>query len=98
MNSVVVLAVFLVLALIWTGLWLWVLASSRRPAPYSRICSRLGLLRRRLFYAILVIAILLFSISMFWLPYPLVRASTVGKRQVVVNAIGQPVAVDPQPA
>lgn len=89
MNPAIIFGVFLVLAVVWTGIWLWVLVSSRRPAPYPGIYSTVNILRRRLFYAILAIAIVVFGISMFWLPYPLVRAETVGKPQLVVNATGQ---------
>ncbi|WP_152412820.1 cytochrome c oxidase subunit II [Nitrolancea hollandica] len=84
-----VFAIFLGLALIWSAVWIWVLRSARHPEPYSEVAPKTAVLRRRALYILLPIFVLIFGISMWWLPYPQVRASTIGPPQVVVNVTGQ---------
>jgi cytochrome c oxidase subunit 2 len=90
MNPHLVFGIFIILGGLWTGIWVWAMASSRRATiPYTAVASRVGTLRPCLFYALLAIAIVAFGISMVWLPYPLTRVSTFGQPRIVVDAVAQ---------
>ncbi len=89
MVAKLVLGVFCVLGAAWTAVWVWVLVRSRQKVSYSDVYPRLSLLRRRSFYVILAVAIVLFLFSVTWLPYQAIRARTVGPPQVVVEVTGR---------
>lgn len=80
-----VFGLFLVLGVLWTGIWLWVLNSTRQSVPYETVSSHVAVLRRRLLYALLIALGIAFLGSMRWLPYRPVRATTLGAPQVTVE-------------
>ncbi len=89
MNPKFVFGAFIALNLVWTGVWIWVLASSRQTIPAEEVKPKVAALRRRLFYAILIVLGLVFLVSMRWLPYRPVRAMTLGQPKVTVDVVAQ---------
>lgn len=89
MNPQLVLGVLLILGLLWTLAWAWVLRSTRRTIPYAEVVPKVTSLRRRLFYVILAVMIVVFLVSMRWLPYRSVRAAVLGEPQVSVEVVAQ---------
>ncbi len=90
MNPQLIFGVLIVLGLIWTGVWGWILTGSRQTVPYTEVAPRVTVLRRRLFYLILAVMIVVFLVSMRWLPYRPVRATTLGPPQVTAAAWWRP--------
>lgn len=88
MTPELALRIFLFLGLVWTGIWAWVLLSSRHAVAYEEVTSRAAVLRRSLFFLFFVVAVLLFIISMRGLPYPTARAATLGEPQISIQATG----------
>lgn len=84
-----VFGVLIVLGVIWTGVWIWVVTGSRQVVPYTEVAPRVAALRRRLFYTILAIMVVVFLVSMRWLPYRPARATTLGQPQVSVDVTAQ---------
>lgn len=89
MNPQLVLAVFLVLGAVWTGVWVWVLLSARQTAPYSEVVPKVAGLRRRLFFGVLAVMSVVFLVSMRLLPYPGVRTRTMGEPQLSIDVVAQ---------
>src|SRR2546425_7092322 len=79
--------VFVVFAVILAGIFLTV-ARQATIAPYEEVSRRAGLLRRWWFRGLLVVAVVVFLVSMTWLPYQFVRAGQVSgdARQIAVTA------------
>ena len=80
-----VLGMFLLIGGIYTMIWTWIMMGSRRRVEYSELSGNLAKLRRRLFYVFLSIAILVFLVSIVFLPYAPVKTLTVGKPQITVQ-------------
>lgn len=85
MTAKLVLVVFVVLGLLWTVAWAWVLLQSRQKAAYEDVYPKVSALRRRLFYAVAAIGIVVTLVSMAGLPYRPVRSISIGKPQVTVE-------------
>jgi cytochrome c oxidase subunit II len=78
MSPKAVFALLIGLGSVWTVIWVWVLAGSGRIAPYAEVIPKVAVLRRRLFYALLVVGVVALVVSMRWLPYASVRVATFG--------------------
>lgn len=89
MNPQLVFGVLIVLGVIWTGVWVWILTGSRQSVPYTEVAPRVVVLRRRLLFLILATMIVVFLVSLRWLPYRPVRASVLGSPQVTVEVTAQ---------
>ena len=89
MTPAFVFAVLVVLGVVWTGVWAWVLLGSRSAIPDAEVAPKAAALRRRLLVPVVVILLLAFVVSLRWVPYPAVREATLGQPQVSVSAIGQ---------
>lgn len=86
MNPWAPFVVFLVLGSIWTVVWIWTVArSGGPPAPYDPIYRGGGTLRRRLFYALTAVLIIVFFLSIRWFPYPRTAEARLGAPTVHVN-------------
>ena len=89
MTAGVVFGVLLVLGVVWTSVWAWVLWSARGTAPELEVLPRAAALRKRLLVPVLVVLGVAFAVSLRWAPYPLVRAATLGQPQVSVSVAGE---------
>lgn len=70
MNPWGPLVVFLVIGAAWTAAWAWVVArSSGPPGSFDAVYAAGGVLRRRLFYAIVAVLVVVFLASVRWFPY-----------------------------
>ncbi len=87
--AAVVFWLLIVVGLVWTGLWGWVLLSSRQPIRELEVVPRAAALRRRLLVPVLIVLGAGFLVSLRWVPYPVVRAATLGQPQVSVTVTGQ---------
>lgn len=81
----VVYTVLILLGLIWTGIWIWILRTSRQEIPYAEVGPKVTLLRRRLFYVFVTILVIVLLVSVRLLPYPPVRAMSLGKPHVSID-------------
>lgn len=88
MTQSVSLAVLLVVGLVWTGIWLWVMRSARNAAPFDPIYKRVGSIRRWGLYGIGGVAIVALGVSIWQLPYPGIRTITLGEPVEVVDVAG----------
>jgi cytochrome c oxidase subunit 2 len=88
MTQTVALVVLLVVGLVWTGLWAWVMASARREGSYDSIYQRVGRIRRWGLYGIGAVAVVAFAASMWRLPYPAFRSLALGEPVSVVDVVG----------
>ena len=73
MDPKLVFWVLLVLGLVWTTIWTWVVLGARRALPFPEIYARAAILRKRLVYPALALVVIAFSGSMAMLPYPTSR-------------------------
>ncbi len=89
LNPQLALIILLVLGIIWTGVWAWVLLGSRQTVPYTEVAPKVAVLRRRLFWAILAIMVVVFAVSMRWLPYRSIRLGVFGTPQLSINVVAQ---------
>jgi cytochrome c oxidase subunit 2 len=89
MNPLLLFVGFCVLAAIWTVIWGWVLFNARHPISYPQVEANAATLRRRLVYLAVLVVIAVFAVSIYWLPYPFVRASVFGPPTVKVNVQAQ---------
>ncbi len=87
MDPKLILMIFLTAGSIYTVIWAWVIASSRKVEEYSSVEEKLTNLRHRLFYVILAGMIVVFLISIVYMPYEPIRIASVGKPQMTVNVI-----------
>jgi cytochrome c oxidase subunit 2 len=88
-NPQFALAVLLFLGVVWTGVWAWVLLRSRQTVPYTEVAPKVAVLRRRLFWFILALMVVVFLVSMRLLPYRSVRAGVFGTPQLTVEVVAQ---------
>ncbi len=89
MNAQSILIFWLILWLVWTGVWAWVLLNSRQTVPYTEVAPKVAVLRRRLFWIILIVMGVVFLASMRLLPYKNVRTTVFGKPQLSVEIVAQ---------
>ncbi len=89
MNPQLVLTVLLVVGVVWTVVWAWVLLNSRQTVPYTEVAPKVAVLRRRLFWLILALMVVVFLVSMRLLPYRNVRAGVFGTPQLAVEVVAQ---------
>lgn len=80
-----VFQVFLLLALVWTVIWTFVVLGSRRAVPYEQVGPRAARLRRVLLLFALPVAVLLFVLSLRSLPYLSARTAALGAPEDVVT-------------
>ena len=78
-------AAFILLGLIWTGMWIWILRTSQQEIPYAEVGPKVTLLRRRLFYVFITVLVIVLLVSIRLLPYRPVRATTLGTPQVSID-------------
>jgi cytochrome c oxidase subunit II len=86
MSPKAVFALLVVLGSVWTVIWVWVLAGSGRTAPYAEVIPKVAVLRRRLFYVLLVVGVVALLVSLRWLPYAPVRVATLGPPRFSIEA------------
>ncbi len=89
MNPILIFVTFCILATIWTGIWGWVLFSSRRPSSYPQIETSASTLRKRLFYLASGVVIAAFLVSIYWFPYAFIRGGVLGASAVKVNVLAE---------
>ena len=71
--------VFLVVGGAWTIAWVWALVrAGGSPVGYDDIYHHTGVLRRRLFYLITAILVIVFFLSIRWFPYPRLAEARLG--------------------
>ena len=89
MNPKLVFGVLILVGLIWTAVWGWVLFGSRQTVPYTEVAPKVATLRRRLFYILLPVFVIVFLVSLRLLPYPAARANALGEPQVSINVTAE---------
>lgn len=83
------LSVLILMGLIWTALWVWVLTNARRSEPYENVAPKAGRLRKRLFPIALTVLGVAFVASLPFLPYDYVRSGTLGSPKLTVEVVGR---------
>ena len=89
MNPKLVFGVLIILGLIWTAVWGWVLLGARQTVAYTEVAPKTAALRRRLFYLLLPLFVIVFLASLGWLPYRAARANRLGSPQTTINVTAQ---------
>ncbi len=89
MNPMLLFVGFCILAVIWTAIWAWVLLSVRRPASYPQIEASASTLQRHLFYVAIALVIIIFLVSIYWLPYAFIRSGVLGPPAVRVSVLAE---------
>ena len=72
----------------WTACWAFVLVQSRRATPFNRLERSETRLRLVLLGGLAVVSVVLFGLTLRWLPFPNTRTARVGAPQIVVDAMG----------
>ncbi len=85
MNPILLFVGFCILGAIWTAVWGWVVFNRRRPLPYEQVENEANSLRRRLLYAASAIVVVVFGVSIYFLPYSFVRSAVLGSPAVRVS-------------
>ncbi|HEX5435967.1 MAG TPA: hypothetical protein VFW98_02320 [Gemmatimonadaceae bacterium] len=88
MNPHIVLAVLIALGIIWTAGWATVLFRSPRAVPFESIEGSETRLRLILLASFAAIAIVLFILTLRWLPYQRTRIAELGLPSVTVAVKG----------
>jgi cytochrome c oxidase subunit 2 len=88
MNPHVVLALLIALGVIWTAGWAAVLLRSPRAVPFESIEGSETSVRLVLLASFSAIAIVLFMLTLRWLPYQGTRVAELGPPRVTVAVTG----------
>lgn len=86
MNQQTLLYLLIGAGLIWTAVWLFVITSVPRVAPEEEVDRRTATLRTRLVYPLGAVMVVGLALSLYWMPYPIVRGRTIGAPTVTVDA------------
>ncbi len=89
MSPIFLFVGFCVLGAIWTAIWGWVLFNGRHPLPYPQVESGATNLRRQLFYVACAVVVVIFGISIYFLPYGFIRAAVLGPPVAKVDVLAQ---------
>ncbi len=89
MNPVFLFVGFCILAAIWTIIWGWVLVNAGRPLPYPQVEREAANLRLLLVYIASALVIVIFGISIYFLPYAFIRTAVLGPPVTKVNVLAQ---------
>ncbi len=87
MDPRLIFVIFLVLGGGYTLIWAWIVTSSRKNIEYSAIGNALARLRKRLAFITITAAVLVFAITIFFVPYDPVKTFELGKPQLKVTVI-----------
>jgi len=88
MNPHGVLAVLIILGAVWTACWTVVLVSSRRTVPFEQLEKSETRLRLVLLGGFAVVSIVLFALTLRWLPYRESRIASLGAPHALVTVTG----------
>lgn len=89
MNPHFVFALLIVLGAVWTACWATVLLRSRQPmVPFEAVEKPETRIRVILLAGLAVVAIVLFALTLRWLPFRETRVAMTGTPQVTVTATG----------
>ncbi len=88
MDPKIVFFVFLAAGAAYTLVWAWIVNSSKKQVEYSTLTEKVSKIRRRLLYFLLLGIVIVFLVSLLYLPYEPIQASLVGAPQATVNVIG----------
>ncbi len=88
MDPKLVFYTFLAAGAIYTLIWAWIVNSSKGQIEYSTLIEKISKIRRRLFYVFLSGIVVVFLISIVYLPYEPIQTTLVGAPQTTVNVIG----------
>lgn len=89
MSPVLLFAGFVILGAIWTAIWGWVLVTARHPIFQPQVESKTAILRRRLFYVASALVLVIFAVSVRWLPYAFIRGQVLGRPALTVDVLAQ---------
>ncbi len=87
MDPRFIFVIFLVVGVGYTIIWAWIVASSRKNIDYSAIGGSLARLRRRLAFITISAAVIIFLITIFFVPYEPVKTFELGEPQLKVTVI-----------
>ncbi len=87
MDPRFIFVVFLVIGGGYTLIWAWIVATSRKKIEYPALSSTLTRLRKRLAFITITAAVLVFAISIFFIPYEPVKTFELGTPQLKVTVI-----------
>lgn len=79
------LILLIVIGILWTALWLWVMLSVPHIQSESIVNEGAARLRRRVVVPFIVILLVGIGFSLYWAPYPNIRARTIGQPEVTVD-------------
>jgi cytochrome c oxidase subunit 2 len=88
MTAKLAFGLLVVLGLVWTALWLWVVAGATHEESYPPIYARVARLRRQGLYILGAVGFIAFVVSLRFLPYAPVRALAFGQPELRVNVTG----------
>jgi len=88
MDPFTVLLAFSAMGAVWTGSCVWVFAHAKKQSSFDSVYARSAFYRRRFLIILLSLIIIVFAVSLFYLPYADVRSQAFGKPAVVVNVVG----------
>lgn len=89
MKPVLLFVGLLILGAIWTVIWALILVRARHPLPQTQVERGTMALRRRLTYLASAIVLIVFGVSVYWFPYPLMRAEILGRPAITVNVTAE---------
>lgn len=83
------LSVLILMGLIWTPLWAWIVTNARRSESYENVAPKAGRLRKSLLPIALIALGAAFLASLPFLPYDYVRSGTLGSPEITVEVVGR---------
>lgn len=85
MTQLHFLYLFLILAIIWVAIWLFVVRSTPQKAAEEPISQKAQLLRERLLFPVCAALLILFALSVYFAPYQRFRERTIGEPEMTVK-------------
>ena len=80
---------FLLLTIAWTGVLWWVATRSGQAVPYERVAAVVSRIRRAGAPLVVALLVIVFLVSLLFLPYAGSRAQRLGEPAVTVDVTGR---------